>query len=324
MRRLSGLENLPTDLPRPVVTVGTFDGVHVGHQRVLSTLVSSAREPDGAAVVVTFAQPPRQVLTGETFPLITSLPHRLLLLERAGVEVCVVLAFTRALAKTSALAFTRRVLAEGLGARGVVVGPGAGFGRNQEGDEAFLRAHAGEFGFEVRGVGRLLVDGEPVSSTRIRDAVADGDFDLTAKLLGRPFSVFGTVVPGEGRGREIGFPTANLDLHHEMMPPDGVYVAEAVLDERELPALVSVGCRPTFAGGAEAPGASVVEIYLMDFEGSLYGRDMEARFLTKLRAQERFDDVNALVLRLRDDVLRARAYLSSRPGSARKNRAENP
>jgi len=313
MRRVVGLENLPENLPWPVVTVGTFDGVHVGHQRVLSEVVRWARANSGTAVVVTFEQPPRSVLTPENPPLVTSLSHRLVLLERLGVDLCLVLEFTRELGAMSALEFVRRVFAEKLRARGVVLGHGSGFGRNREGNEDFLRKYAGEFDFEVRSVPPVLVDGEVVSSSRIRGAVLKGDFEQAAGLLGRPFSVFGTVVRGAGRGRGLGFPTANLDLHHEIIPPDGVYIARAVLDEKALPALASIGTRPTFTHAHDAEGAEhVVEIHLLEFDRQIYGRDIEAQLLRRLRGQTRFADVGALVAQMKDDVRRARGYFRQR------------
>jgi riboflavin kinase/FMN adenylyltransferase len=313
MRRVDGLENLPGNAPWPVVTVGTFDGVHVGHQRVLSEVVHWARANSGTAVVVTFEQPPRSVLTPENPPLVTSLPHRLVLLERLGVDLCLVIEFTRELAATGALEFVRRVFVKRLGAHGVVVGHGSGFGRDREGNEEFLRKCAGEFGFEVRTVPPVIIDGEIVSSSRIRSMVLRGDFEQAARLLGRPFSVFGTVVRGAGRGRELGFPTANLDLHHEIIPPDGVYVARAILDEETLPALASIGTRPTFTHAHDAESVEhVVEIHLLEFDRPIYGRDVEAELLRRLRPQRRFADIDGLVVQMKDDLRRAREYFRAR------------
>jgi len=180
------------------------------------------------------------------------------------------------------------------------------------GDEAFLRARAAEFGFEVKSVPAEIVNGQPVSSTRVRQAVLAGDLLLAERLLGRPFAMFGTVVRGDGRGRELGFPTANLDLHHEVMPPDGVYVGRALNSGREHVALVSVGTQPTFAHGrtGESP-RRVVEVYLADYEGSLYGADLEVEILRRLRAQEAFSDVEALTRRMHADLRAARDYFAS-------------
>lgn len=313
MEQVDGLENLSRRPRRPVVTVGTFDGVHVGHQRVLSEVVRWSRAESGVAVVVTFEQPPRSVLTGENPPLVTSLPHRLLLLERLGVDLCLVLQFTRELAATSVEDFVRRVLVERLGTRGLVMGHASAFGRGREGGEDRLRQHGRELGFEVRGVAPVLVGGDAVSSTRIRSAVLEGNFDLAARLLGRQFSLFGTVVRGAGRGRELGFPTANLDLHHEVIPPDGVYLATGRIGEETRPAVVSVGTRATFAHPHDGERTErVVEVHLLDFDGQIYGCDVETGFLSRIRSQKQFADVDELVGQMQDDVRCAREYFAGR------------
>ena len=313
MQRVDGLDSLPRALSWPVVSVGTFDGVHLGHRAVIGEVVRWAREKSGAAVAVTFEEPPKSTLTGEHPLLVTSLPHRLSLLASLSVDLVVVLDFTKELASLSAEEFVRRALLDGLGAKGIVLGHGSAFGRGREGNERFLRARQAEFGLEVRGVDAAMVDGRPVSSTRVRKAVLAGDLATAEKLLGRPFSVYGTVVRGDGRGRQLGFPTANLDLHHEITPPDGVYAAQAETAGGTHPALVSIGSQPTFAHERDGePKRPVVEVYLIGFEGSLYGLDLEARFLKRLRAQERFADVEALTRRMHADLAAARDFLSRR------------
>lgn len=314
MRRVDGLDSLPVSLPWPVVSVGTFDGVHLGHRAVLDEVVRWAREQSGTAVVVTFAEPPKTVLaSGQSGPLITSVPHRLRLLAEGGVDLTVVLEFTPALAAMSAGDFSRRVLVQGLGARGVVLGHDSAFGRGREGTEEFLRAHRTEFGLDVRGVDATLVDGAPVSSTRVRQAVLKGDFALSERLLGRRFSVFGAVIRGSGRGRRLGFPTANLQLLHEVAPPDGVYVVDAVIDSRARPAVASVGTSPTFPRTPEGEDAErIVETHVLDFEGSLYGHELEVFFVRRLRDQQRFATPEALASAIRRDVDATRDFFAGR------------
>jgi riboflavin kinase/FMN adenylyltransferase len=337
MRRLDGLESLPVSLPSCVVTIGTFDGVHVGHRRVLVETVSWARERSGAAAVVTFEDRPRAILDRRRPRFVTSLPHRLMLFEQIGVDLCLVLRFTPELAAMTALDFTRKILVEGLSARGIVMGYGSAFGRDREGTEQYIRAHSTGLGIEVRGVPPVIVEGEAVSSTRVREAVLLGDLDLAATLLGRPFTVFGTVVHGDARGRELGFPTANLDIHHEIIPPDGVYLVEAIvaqtfmsadmagrnacptMDGRALPALASIGTQPTFAHlhQGERP-RRFVEIYIIDFDRQIYGRDLDVRFLDMLRPQKTFATVEGLISRMNDDLRLAREYFETPPGARKK------
>jgi riboflavin kinase/FMN adenylyltransferase len=312
MRVIHGLEEPSGSLRWPVVTVGTFDGVHLGHQRVLSEAIRWARTVSGTAVVVTFEQPPRSLLARENAPLITSVPHRLMLLERLGLDVSLLLRFTPELACTSALDFVRRVFVEAIGARGVVLGHDCAFGRNREGNEELLRRHQADLGFEVRSVDAVMVDGEVVSSTRVRGAVLNGDFTLAGRLLGRVFSVFGTVVHGHGRGRGLGFPTANLDLHNEVTPPDGVYVARAAFGGETRPALASIGTQATFAAGVKPPARRVIEIHLLDFDREIYDRDVEVQFLGRLRAQKRFSRPDELIRQMGRDVNDAREYFAGR------------
>jgi len=325
MRLLAAVEDLPGSVAWPVVTVGTFDGVHAGHQRVLAEVVSWARANAGTAVVVTFRQPPRSVLTAENPPLVTSLAHRLALLERLGVDACLVLEFTRELAETTAREFVRRVFVERLHARGVVVGPESAFGRGREGNEEFLRKCAGEFGFEVRGVPPVIVDGEAVSSSRVRGVVLQGDLERARKLLGRPFSACGTVVRGDGRGRGLGFPTANLQTEPAILPPDGVYVARAILEEEGIPAAASIGTRPTFRRepAGEEP-ARVVEIHLVGFDREIYGSRMEVQFLKRLREQRKHESAEALIAQMKKDVERVRKYFAGRAESDRDESRKSP
>lgn len=276
-------------------------------------------------MVVTFEQPPRSVLIRKNSPLVTSLGHRLMLLERSGVDLCLVLEFTQELAATTAEKFVRDVFVERLHARGVVVGEGSVFGRGREGNEEFLRGCAGEFGFEVRNVPPVVVDGEPVSSSRIRGLVLEGNLEQAARLLGRPFSVFGKVVRGAGRGRGLGFPTANLDLEPSIVPPDGVYVARVIIDGTTVAAVGSIGIRPTFAGGrAEEDAERVVEIFLIDFDREIYGRKMETELLRRLRGQTKFATGEELARKMKDDVERVREYFAGRDVPPRGESGKTP
>ena len=298
MQIIHGARPLPR-LNWPAATLGTFDGVHLGHQKILNEVIRWARDNRGEAVAITFSIHPRTVTAGQPAEFITSLEHRLMLMERLGIDVAMVLAFDRRLASTPADEFVRKYLHELIKARGVVVGYNTRFGKDRAGDVTLLARLGRELGFDVREVEPVRVDGKIVSSTAIRDEIGKGNIDHAALMLGRAVSLLGTVVPGDGRGRRLGFPTANLDLHHETKPPAGVYAGYTVIDGATWKALISIGSRPTFHT-AESP--EVVEVYVDRFHGDLYGRDIEVRFIRRLRGQERFASADELVARIGQDL----------------------
>ena len=291
-------DRLP-DLKWPVVTLGTFDGVHLGHQKILREAVDWARQNDGEAVVVTFSTHPRSITAGRASGFISSLRHRLILMERLGIDVVLVLDFDRRLASMPAEEFVREYFCRLLNARGIVMGFDNRFGRGGEGDIALLQKMGAAGGFEVRRAGPVNINGELVSSTAIRTAISEGRLDSAARMLGRPVSLLATVVAGEGRGRQLGFPTANLDLHHETRPPEGLYAGHTTIDGCTYRVLLSIGSQPTF----HAPGSPVVvEAYLHGYDDGLYGRDIEIIFLKKLREQKQFESAEELVAAMRQDV----------------------
>lgn len=305
MEILSGLDALPDPrLQTPVVTWGVFDGVHLGHRRVLDTLLAWARAEGVPSVVVTFDRHPMEVLRGVSVPLISPLAERLRLLGGQGVDAVLVLNFTKEFAKTTADAFIRTIVAGGLRAKGVVLGHDSRFGKDREGDLATLEALSRDLGLAVRRCEPELFEGRPVSSSLIRELILGGRLGEAERLLGRPPSVFGTVVPGDRRGRTIGIPTANLELHHAVKPPAGVYAAEVPLDGRHYRAVVNIGTRPTF----KEAGGETIEAHLLDYAGAdLYGRVLEVRFLDRLRDERRFDGVEALKKQIAEDLSRARS-----------------
>jgi riboflavin kinase/FMN adenylyltransferase len=304
----SGLPDPPAE--GAVVSVGVFDGVHLGHQAILAENVAHARALGAVPTVVTFRHHPKGVLLGRAPRTLTSLEHRLELFRRAGIARTVALTFDEDLRRISAQEFAHEFLAGRLGARRFVLGFDSKFGHDREGTPERLRA----MGFDVVVVPEVIVADRPVSSTAIREAVELGDLDGAARMLGRPVAVYGDVVTGDGRGRQLGFPTANLDLHHELHPPPGVYACRVrIVKERDSAAtgalaVANVGSRPTFAkrdgAGAEAP---LVEVHLLDYSGDLYGKHLEVEFLARLREERRFADVGALRRAIGADIERARA-----------------
>jgi len=300
-------------LEEPVVTVGGFDGVHRGHQRILRDAAVWAEAVGGVAVAITFDPLPKQVVGEGGAQCITSLPHRLLLLERCGVGLAVVLAFDDAVRGLAAERFVEDVLLGWLGTRRVVVGRDARFGAGGRGDLRLLERYAGEGRLDVRSPDPVRHEGQVISSTAIRQALGDGELETVAAMLGRAYSFLGSVVPGNGRGRALGFPTANLDLHHEALPPHGVYATTVAIDDAARPALTYIGTRPTFEGPDAQPS---VEVHIIELEDrDLYGRQLEVVFLEKLRDDRRFASADALVAQMRADREAAVSlHRQSRPG----------
>ena len=297
-----------------MVSIGVFDGVHLGHQAILRANLDRARELGSRATVVTFRRHPKQVLLGRAPRTLTSLEHRLELFRRAGVEHTLVLTFDEELRSIGAREFVDRLLVEGLGARAFVLGFDSKFGRDKQGTPGWLRA----LGHDVRVVDKVQTGERPVSSTAIREAVELGDLEGARRMLGRAVSVLGTVVHGDGLGRRIGFPTANLDLHHELHPPPGVYGVRARIlrggpepgGEAARAAVANIGFRPTLSTPSGAPPAEPrVEVHLLDFEGDLYGAHLEIEFCAHLRPEQRFDGLSALEAAISADVAEARRLL---------------
>ncbi len=296
--------------PQPggvAVSVGVFDGVHLGHRQMLQALFEDAAAlgalPIGA---ITFDRHPLTTIAPDRSPaLITTPDERLALFEEAGLGFAAVLTFDEAMRSLPPDGFVETVLANGLGARLVVVGDGFRFGLNAEGDVDELRRLGDHFGFAVRSVKLLETGSGPISSTLVRRAVSEGDVETAAGLLGRPFTRSGRVVAGDHRGSGIGFPTANLEIRPGLLVPGrGVYAVIAVHEGKRFPAVVNIGVRPTFDGIRE-----VVEAHLLDFSDDLYGRDLAVEFVDRLRGERRFDSVEDLVDQIGRDVEQARERL---------------
>lgn len=313
---LDGREALPAPFRAQgsVATVGVFDGVHLGHFHVLREVVRRAEARGAMPVMVTFGGHPKGLLLGKAPATITSLEHRLLLFQRAGIGATLVLQFSPELRELSAEAFTTDILLEGLGLQELVFGFDSKFGKDRGGNPTSLAPLSARLGFAIDEVPALRLDGRPVSSTVIREAVSLGDLDRAGRMLGRPVSVLGKVVRGDGRGRQLGFPTANLDLLHELHPPAGVYAAmacrpDAPATEGQLhPAVVNIGRRPTFKDGEDPES---VEVHILDFDGDLYGDTIEVFFLARLRGEERFADGAALQAQVEADIDAARGITAA-------------
>ena len=284
---------------RPVVSVGSFDGVHLGHQYLLNELVEWARREKAPSVVVTFTLHPREMMTGEEVPSLTSSAHKRRLLEAHGIDAVLMLEFDANLREVSASSFMQRHVQQILGARGMLVGFNNRIGKDGEGTFKVLQDVGDMIGVEVREAERVEVSGEAMSSSTIRSHVANGDFLWARKMLGRPYSIVGEVIEGDKRGRTIGFPTANVSLNGLAFPPLGVYGVSVRLNGETRTGAANIGTRPTVDPGRVTP---LLEVHLPGFEGDLYGREIEVEFLFHLRGEQKFGSIDELKARLEQDV----------------------
>ena len=294
--------------PRSAVTIGMFDGVHLGHRSLLAALRSEAERIEGEAVVLTFDRHPMELLASEHAPLyINTLEQRVRLLEDAGAEQVVVARFDNKLADMSPEEFVDQTLIGDLKAAAVIVGTNFRFGKKRAGDVELLRKLGDERGFRVVGVEPAMVHGAPVSSTRVRNAIERGDIKAAAELLGRPFAMLGRVVTGRGIGRELGFPTANIDVgQRQITPCNGIYAVRVMVAGKEMSGVCSIGVRPTLG-----PGERVTEVYIEGFEGNLYGVELEVAFYARMRDEIKFDSLDSLTAQIALDVEEAKRLLGA-------------
>jgi riboflavin kinase / FMN adenylyltransferase len=298
------------------VTIGNFDGVHVGHQRLLALTCAKARKRNLVSVVVTFDPHPMTVLMGQKAPpFLTSTPQRLELIGETGPHACLVLEFSRQMAALEPEEFVRRYLVEGLNLRELVIGYDYAMGKGRKGNFELLSQLGQQFCFGVERLDPVIVGGAVVSSTRIRDMVQSGHVWDTRPLLGRFFEVQGRVVDGKKRGAAmLGFPTANLAYENVLLPKPGVYAVWAILDGKALPAVANVGNNPTFGDTG-----LTLEVHIMDFNRSIYGQTLGVQFVQRLRSERKFESIDALKARIGEDVHLGRIILASvdaqmRPG----------
>jgi len=315
MKIVSGAAGFVAPPAALALAIGNFDGVHLGHAALLAEARARAARRGGQSAVLTFTPHPAQVFAPERAPpLIMSLSRRLQLIAEAGIDVAIVEPFTHAFAAIEAPAFVRDVLARDLRASDVIVGHDFSFGRDRAGDVGLLSELGAEAGIDVAVIPAIGVDGQPCSSTRIRQLVAAGDTPAAARLLGRPFELEGPVARGAGRGRGLGFPTANVVPEAELRPKLGIYAARAQVLDGPLAgtvrsAALSVGTNPQFAaGGAASP--VTIEAYLLDFDGDLYDRRLRVQVGERLRNEQRFESIEALIAQIREDVAQVRGLSS--------------
>jgi len=305
MRIVRGVKNYSEKLPNPVLTLGNFDGVHLGHQAIFKKVVDRAREIRGISVAFTFEPHPLKVLAPERSPKLLNTFHgKMKLFEAAGIEVVICANFTRAFADQNSEDFAREVLSKRIGVKEVYVGYDYAFGKGREGSIESLKEMGKSNGFEVGVIEPVKVDEVVVSSSMVRELISSGRVEEASRLLGRYYTIEGEVVHGAHRGQTLGFPTANLKTANELIPAYGVYAVLADVDNRRLKGVASVGVRPTFDAGPVS-----LEVYLFEFAEVLYGKQMEVSFVKRLRGEEKYPDAKSLVRQIRKDVQQAELVL---------------
>jgi riboflavin kinase/FMN adenylyltransferase len=306
MKIFHGTEN--ANILRPtVLTLGVFDGLHLGHQRIMQTVVERARETGAVPTAITFDPHPRAVLHPESAPpLLQTLDQRLANLEVLGIEQAIVIQFDREFAGQEASAFLTDIVKERLHAREVYLGKGFAFGRNRGGNIGLLREMGEKLGFVADEVDEVRLRGNRISSSSIRHLLAEGRINLARRMLGRPYGVEGVVIRGNRRGHTIGFPTANLKPHNRVIPKYGVYATATLIDGAWRKSITNIGVRPTFENTTEPS----IETYVFDFDSDLYGNVLRVRFLYRIRDERKFGGIDELKAQIEKDTGRAMSYFS--------------
>lgn len=306
MELIRGFHNLRPRHRGCVATIGAFDGVHLGHQSVLRQLMAKGRELGLPTTVVVFEPLPREFFAPhEAPPRLMSFREKFAALRELGIDRVMRIRFDDSFRQMGAMEFIRKLFVEGLGARYIVVGDDLRFGRNRSGDFSLLKRVGVEHGFEVVDTATLAVEGDRVSSTRIREVLGEADFDFAEQLLGRPYSISGRVIVGQQLGRTLGVPTANVELHRLRSPLAGVFAVEVEgVADKAIPGVANVGTRPTIG---DLPKA-ILEVHLLDFSGDIYRRNIRVIFRKKLRSEIRFDNLDQLKSQIFRDIDEANHY----------------
>ena len=282
-----------------ILTIGTFDGVHFGHQKILQNLVVEAKKENLCAIVLTFFPHPRMVLQKETqLKMIDTLEEKTKLLEQLGVEVLIVQPFTMEFSRMTAIEYTRDILVNGIGISKLIIGYDHRFGQNREATVEDLKQFGMDYNFTVEEIPAQDIESIAVSSTKVRNAIDSGEIKKANQYLGRPFSLNGTIVEGDKIGREMGYPTANLEIEedYKLKPQNGVYLVQTSLVDKKYFGMMNVGKRPTVSGKKTR-----IETYFFDFKGDLYGKKLRVELLEKIRDEQKFDSLDALRNQLNSD-----------------------
>ena len=307
MKVFKDIGEITPEYQSSVITIGNFDGIHLAHQEILQRVVQEARERRVRSVVITFDPHPQRVLHPERQPfyLLTTLDEKVKLIESLGLDAVLLIAFTQVFSAMTAEAFVREILWDKLRIQKVFIGHDYAFGNRKQGNEDFLRSMGGMLGFEVESINTFTVNDTTVSSTNTRGAILDGDVGKAALLLGRPYSLSGTVIRGYQRGREIGIPTANIEPGKELLPANGVYAVVVDLEGVRHAGVLNVGFNPTFSNEKLS-----VEVHIMNFDGDLYGKHLTVSFIERIRSEMKFESPQKLAEQILRDKAKAEEILA--------------
>lgn len=303
---IRNIRKLKRQFRNPVITIGIFDGVHRGHKKIISALVKRAKKIKGTSIVITIYPHPAKLLHPKTAPpLLISLNHRIRLIEELGVDVLLMLKFTKYFSNLTAEDFIEKILVEKIGIKEIIIGSDFVFGKDKLGNTPFLKEARKKHGFKVTKIRILKSSGSLISSTRIRKLVTSGKLAKASNLLERPVSILGTVKKGAKRGRILGYPTANIDPHHEAIPPSGVYAVSVKFKEKIFGGVLNIGRRPTFYKDSEP----TIEVHIFNFKKSIYNEDLEIEFVKKIRNEVKFPSRAKLIAQIRLDEFIAKKAL---------------
>lgn len=306
MEIFHGTENASISRPT-VLTLGVFDGLHLGHQKIMETVIRRARAVDATATAITFDPHPRAVLHPETAPpLLQTLDQRLANFKVLGIEQAIVIHFNKEFASQDAEEFLRKIVHERLQAKEIYLGHGFAFGKGRAGNIELLRRMSDELGFAADEVGEVTLRGIRISSSRIRELLKHGRVNMARRMLGRPYGIEGVIIRGDRRGHSIGFPTANLKPENRVVPKYGVYATATLIDGKWKKGVTNIGVRPTFESDSEPS----IETHVFDFEGDLYGNVLRVRFLHRIRDERKFSGIEELTAQIASDTATARRYFS--------------
>ena len=301
METIFGIDRITRRLVNPVVTLGNFDGIHLGHQKILERVKTETSRVGGESVVITFEPHPLKVLSPKSCPpFLTPFRRKILLIEQSGMDVLLCIEFTKTFSEMSPSDFVKNILVEKVGAQKVIVGFNYHFGKNKKGNPQILKQIGSLFNLQVEIIDSLIIEGTTVSSSKIRELIKNGQVEKASKLLGRHYSILGKVIEGAKRGHLLGFPTANLEISEELTPLPGVYAVEVLWKRQSFKGVANVGWNPTFQ--TEGEGKISSEVYILDFNENIYGEQIQIDFVRRIRDEARFDSIAQLITQIQKDI----------------------